>query len=219
MDAVAPVVDEAPPVHARPQFRSFKRSERMPRPEAAALREVPAAPLAPDAVPLVSAIPTAAARQRKPLRSLKQSAPAAAPVPPLPAADSKLPVHRHSEQELAEARRRDALAVMAQGAYQLPGAAHPVLLAIGYVLAIGGAAAPTLLDGLSRLTGSFTLGLAFSHGYDLLVGGSLAALPIAGFVLVRKSLSRHHAAFIASIAFFALVFAAIHFIPQLRHAT
>ena len=143
--------------------------------------------------------------------------PSGAPAPL--AADSKLPVHRHSDAELAEVRRRDALAVMSQDAYQLPEAAHPALLAVGYGLAIGGAAAPILLDGFSRLTASYTLGMAWGSGYHLLTGCTLAALPVAAFICLRKSLSRHHAAFIAVIVFFALVFAVLHYFPQLRNAT
>jgi hypothetical protein len=113
---------------------------------------------------------------------------------------------------LAEVRRRDALAVLSQGAYQLPGAAHPALLSLGYLLAMGGAAAPILLDWTSRLTESYTLGTAFSSGYHLLTACTLAALPIAGFIYFKKTLSRHHAAFISIIVFFALVFAVLHYL-------
>ncbi|MEI6656268.1 MAG: hypothetical protein WCP45_16010 [Verrucomicrobiota bacterium] len=139
-------------------------------------------------------------------------------VVPVPT-ESKLPIRRHSEEELAEARRRDALAVISQGGCSLPSAAHPALLAIGYILAIGGAAAPALLDYISRMTGSYTLGGSFSGGYHLLTIGTLAALPVAAFIYFRKSLSHHHSAFIAIIAFIALVFASLHYFPHLRNAT
>ena len=223
-DAMTPVDDDPPHVHARPQFRSFKRSERLheplPQPEIEARREASDPASEPSLLPRVPVIPVAGSRQARPVRSLKRSEQAPAPAPLAPAADSQLPVHRHTEQELAEARRRDALAVMEQGVYQIPGAAHPALLAIGYVLAIGGAAAPSLLDGLVMLTGDYRLGQACSQGYHVLTGCTLAALPIAGFIHCRKTLSRHHAAFIAVIVFFALVFAVLHyFFPQLRHAT
>jgi len=223
-DAMTPVDDDPPHVHARPQFRSFKRSERLherlPQPEIEARRDMPEPAAEPNRLPRVPAYPVAGSRQARPVRSLKRSEQAPVPAPVMPAADSPLPVHRHTEQELAEARRRDALAVMAQGVYQIPGAAHPVLLAIGYLLAIGGAAAPSLLAGLVLLTGDYRLGMACSQGYHILTGCTLAALPIAGFIQFRKTLSRHHAAFIAVIVFFSLVFAVLHyFFPQLRHAT
>lgn len=216
-DAMTPVDDGPPHVRARPPFRSFKRSERLPQPELEVLREAPDPAAQPSLLPRVPVIPVAASRQAKPLRSLKQSAPTPAPVAAAP--DSKLPVHRHSEQELAETRRRDALAVISQGAFHIPCAAHPSLLAIGYVLAIGGAATPFLLDQLSGLTGSYMLGMACSQGYHVLTASTLAALPIAGFIFFSKTLSRHHAAFIAVIVFFALVFAVLHYLPLLRHAT
>ena len=157
----------------------------------------------------------------RPTQPLKRSGVVRTPAPSPVATqtDGILPVRRHSEEELAAARRRDALAVIAHGAYQLPRAAHPALLAIGYVLAIGGAAAPTLLDGISSMTGSFTLSGSFSGGYHLLTIGTLAALPVAAFIYWKKSLSHHHSAFIAIIAFIALVFACLHYFPLLRNAT
>lgn len=209
--------DDTPPqVDARPQLRSFKLSEHSSQPQAAASAE-------PDGTAQVPGLPAGAARRpEKPIRPLQRSGLAPAPAPEVgatPATAGKLPAQRHSPRELAEARRRDALAVISHGAYQTPRAAHPLLLALGYVLAIAGAAAPALLDGLSQLTGSYTLGLACGGGYHLLSGGALLALLIAGFIGLRKSLSRHHAAFIACIGFFALVFAAIHYLPQFRHAS
>jgi hypothetical protein len=198
--------------------RAFRHPERSPQPPPAALWDAPA----PDSTPPLPDVVALAAPQRpRPLHSLKKSELAAAPAaaPRAAAADSKLPLHRHGDDELAAARRRDALAVMSHGSYQLPRAAHPLLLALGYLLALGGAAAPAALDGLSRLTGSFALGLACGSGYHLLTATTLAALPLAAFIHTTKTLSRHHAAFIASIVFFALVFAVLHYFPQLRHAT
>ncbi len=209
------LLDEPPPhVPGRPQARAFRRPERRGQPPPAALWESPA-PSSTPPPPVVVAL--AAPPRPRPLRALKKSESVAPPA--AAAAEGRLPVHRHGDEELAAARRRDALAVMSHGSYQLPGAAHPLLLALGYLLALGGAAAPVLLDGLSRLTGSYALGLACGSGYHLLTAGTLAALPVAAFIHVRKTLSRHHAAFIASIVFFALVFAVLHYFPQLRHAT
>lgn len=220
-DAMAPPEPTPPRVHARPQVHSFKRSERSFQPPAEPVRVSQSPTAERGGLPQPTLLPVAASLPARPVRSLKKSeqAPAPATVPAPSAADGNLPTRRHSEQELAEARRRDALAVLAQGTYQLPRAAPPFILAIGYVLAIGGAAAPTLIDWLSRLTGSYTMGLACGSGYHLLTCATLAALPVAAFIHLKATLSRHHAAFIASIVFFALVFAVLHYFPQLRHAT
>ena len=228
--AMIPADNGPPQAHTRPQWRSFKRSENSPHPILVTplldtpilatpilgtpLQSASSAPPAPFGLPRTPLLPVEASRHLKPSRPLQPAASVAHPV-----ADSQLPHQRHSPQELALARRRDALAVISHGAYQLPAAAHPVILACGYLLAIVGTAAPTLLDGLSRLTGSYTLGMAWSHGYHLLTACNLAALPIAAIIFARKSLSRHHAAFMAIIVFFALVFALIHYFSQLRHAT
>lgn len=183
--------------------------------------EAPSPPPAPVALDEAVALTPLASSHHRPIRSFKKSEQLPAPAgPPAPsAAIGKIPAHRHSQQELAEARRRDALEVMTHGTYQLPKAAHPALLAIGYVLAIGGAAAPFLLDCISRIVGSYTLSASCGGGYHVLTAASLAALPVAALIHVKRTLSRHHAAFIAVIAFFALVFAVLHYIPQLRHAT
>lgn len=45
------------------------------------------------------------------------------------------------------------------------------------------------------------------------------ALLIALYILVRRPLSRHHAGFIGIITLLALVFAALHYFPYLRHAS
>ena len=70
----------------------------------------------------------------KPVRSLRKSeqAPPVIATPAAPPPDSKLPIHRHSDQEIAEIRRREALAMMTPAAepetrHRPPGAAHPRL--------------------------------------------------------------------------------------------
>ncbi|MEI6605929.1 MAG: hypothetical protein WCP35_11505 [Verrucomicrobiota bacterium] len=259
--------DKGPPeVQAKPQSRSFKRTEPSPKLEGGAPRLSTTAIVLPDTVrwvlperkidilPVMENNASSLAKHETPdgtpvvharleTRRPRQagspsSTPSWMPVVPdkqdacppenpadsgdsaaTPVAGSQLPLHRHSTQELAQARRRDALAVISQGAYQLPTAAHPMFLACGYLLAIGGAAAPTLLSLLSRLTDSYMLGMAWGHGYHLLTGCSLAALAIDALIYIRNTLSRHHAAFIAIIVFFALFFAVIHYYSQLRHAT
>jgi hypothetical protein len=227
-ESTAATLEQAPPIQTPPTQHSLKRSERIPQLHAGPILE-PVAPVlsqierlqTPEPVAPVS--PVAVPHLPKPIRSLKRSEREAAPVKeamakPIPA-DSKLPVHRHSDQEIADIRRRDAVSVIAQGGFELPVLAPIPLLIIGYLLAIGGAAAPTLLDLISRLTDSYTMGNSFGGGYHLLTGCTLAALPIAAFIFIKKTLSRHHAAFITIIVFFALVFAVVHYLPLLRNAT
>lgn len=164
----------------------------------------------------------ATTHEPKPVRSLKRSerlAPTDSPPPKATADHGKLPGHRHSDRELEEIRRRSAVAAIAEGGFELPQAASKPLLGLGYLLAIGGAAAPTLLRLFAKLTESYNMGKAFSEGYHLLLAACLAALPLAAYVALKKTQSRHHAAFIASIAFFALVFSVLHYFPSLKHGS
>ncbi len=206
--------------------RSLKRSERVapPAPEpvvvvaAVPILEAPGGPVEHLAVPTE---PVTAAHEPKQVRSLKRSERMGGPVShsqPRPApADSRLPGHRHSDEELAAIRRRAAMAAIAEGGFEIPEAASTPLIATGYVLALGGAAFPPLLKLLAWLMDSPAVGTVLSSGYHLLVPAALAALPVAAFIYVKKSLSRHHAAFILIIAMLALVFAVLHYIPELRY--
>jgi hypothetical protein len=200
----APVHQPGPkPVH------SLKRSERIPtlpvEEEFATTREIAAHATnrAPDPV----SIP-ASPRGTKPVRSLKKSeqaplpaAPRAAEAPP----SSSLPHHRHSDAEIAEIRRRQALALLDSGPVPNPklAAAHLALIIPGYLLAAVGAVCFVHADFPMAATAIC----------------SLLALGIAGFMFLRRPISRHHAAFIAVIALFVIVFGALHFFPHLRHAT
>lgn len=162
-----------------------------------------------------------APHEPKPVRSLKRSErePVQSPRHATAPANSKLPDHRHSPEELAAIRRQGAIAAIKEGGFELPQAASKPVLALAYFLSIGGAAAPTLLRGLANLSESYQLGQAMSEGYHLLVAGTVASLPLAGYIALKRTQSRHHAAFVAITAFFALVFAVLHYFPQLRHGT
>lgn len=158
----------------------------------------------------------------KPIRSLKRSERQPPPSRPraVPQATSgKLPGFRHSSEELAEIRRRSAVEAIAEGGFEPPASAPKLLLGFGYLLSLGGAAAPTVLGLLAKLTESYQLGMALDEGYHLLLAGCLAALPVAAYIALKKTQSRHHAAFITLIAFFALVFSILHYFPFLRHGT
>ncbi len=187
----APPEPEAPPARHDPKpVRSLKRAERIPPPE----------PHTSKAVHID--VPHLA----KPVRSLRKSeqVPVLVPAPPEPTADSKLPLHRHSDEEIAEIRRREALAMMNPSPPNPKlAAAHVALLIPGYLCAIAGA----------------TCFLSYRFPMAATAACAAVALLISAFVFVRRPLSRHHAAFIAMIALFVLVFGTLHFFPQLRHAT
>jgi hypothetical protein len=175
--------------------RSLKRSERVPV----------LAPEKPETARITPEKATPAPHAPKVVHSLRKSelvpiTPADIHTPPV---DSKLPVHRHSDKELNDLRRKAAIA---QHGAVVPFAAmkaHLALLIPGYLLT---AAA-----------------VACFYYYELSISvtaGCIAvALLIAGFIFVKKPLSRHHAAFISVIALFVIVFGALHYFPQLRHGT
>ena len=193
--AEAPHIEPAPapPSHGPKPVHSLKRSERIPAPSA---EETPAETLTPEPSP----------GSPKLVRSLRKSEqiPVLTPAPVKSSADSKIPFHRHSDDEIAAIRRRDALAMMDT---HVPNpklaAAHPALLIPGYLLAISGASCFIFYEVPMAAT----------------AGCAAAALLISGFIFARRPISRHHAGFIAIIALLVLVFGALHFFPHLRHAT
>jgi hypothetical protein len=189
----APPAEAAPSHHGPRQVHSLKRSER--NPDAAS------------AEPLLRSVTTAPQPQVTKLDSPpRKSAQGRIATPTVTdsASHSKLPEHRHTDQELNELRRREAIAMLAAAKPDPRLArAHPILLIPGYLLAFAGA-------------------LCF-YDYQLPLNAAAscaaAALLIAAFVCLRRPLSRHHAAFIAVITLFVIVFGALHYFPQLQHAT
>ncbi len=140
-------------------------------------------------------------REPKQVRSLRKSE--QIPLSPvhLPAPDSTLPTHRHSEEEIQKIRRQEPLG--APASHLLSHKAHPVIVIPGYLFAIASAVG--------------------YHFYDLQIpvtGPCVAvALLFAGFIYFKKPLSLHHAAFIAVMSLFVIVFGALYYFPQLRHGT
>ena len=190
-------VDPTPsPVSRGPKpTHSLKRSERTP---SGPVENPPAAPST-VAEPVAEQVP-------KLVRSLKKSeqGPVSQPDPTATSRlDSKIPFHRHSDQELSEIRRREALAMMQARPNPKLAVAHPALLAPGYILAIAGASCFYFYEFPMEATAAC----------------AAAALLIAGFIFLRRPISRHHAAFIAVIALFVIVFGALHYFPHLQHAT
>ena len=124
----------------------------------------------------------------------------AAPVEVDPA--SGLPLHRHSEQELADLRRRGMFETQNE-ALRLPvRRARGVWVICGYLLAAS-AAVPVYRD----------------IPMVLPVVIAAAALGFAAFLFFLRPYSRHHGAFISVVVLFVLIYAALHYFPQLRHAT
>jgi hypothetical protein len=188
----------AAPAQAPRPVRSLKRSERTPT--IPGEEPAPAQPTAP-----ATHLSTAAVPQQKLVHSLRKSE--LVPITPAeihtPPPGSILPVHRHSDQELNELRRKAAITAQAPAVYYAKIRAHLALLIPGYLSAVAG-------------------GICF-YCYELSIGitaGCVAvALLLASFIFVKKPLSRHHAAFISVIALFVIVFGALHYFPQLRHGT
>ena len=149
--------------------------------------------------------PTPVVRGPKRIHTLRKSAtPPLAPAPrDIPAVSSKLPNRRHNDDEINAIRRREALALLTPVVNPKLSAAHPALLIPGYLTALAG-------------TAPF-----FFHPVPITIPASCVAcsLLVAAFIARRKTLSLHHAAFIAVISLFVIVFAALHYYPQLGHAT
>lgn len=152
------------------------------------------------------------------VRSLRKSEQGPVHTPPPPAPDSKLPIHRHSDKELNEIRRRETLAMIGTPIMPQTHTAHLSLVIIGYLLAIIGGVAVAIPDYLAEVARDF----GFYHDYfEKILTATCAglALPIAAFIYFRKPFSRHHAAFIGVITLFVIIFGALHYFPQLRHGT
>jgi len=187
--------EPAPAAHGPKAPHTFKRSERMTSVPAEEPLSVHVAKPEPAPEPVTKLV-----------RSLKKSeqGPVFQPDPTATSSlDARIPFHRHSDKELAEIRRREALAMMQVPPNPKLAVAHPALLAPGYILAIAGASCFYFYEFPMAAT----------------AGCAATALLISGFIFLRRPISRHHAAFIAVIALFVIVFGALHYFPQLQHAT
>jgi hypothetical protein len=144
-------------------------------------------------------------RAPKPVRSLRKSERkpgtgiARLESPP----DSSLPHCRHSNDEIEQIRRREMLQMMNTTPNRRLFPAHPALIAPGY------------------LTTAIAAGGIWFYQIPLwaTAAGVALALSIASCIVLLHPVSRHHAAFIAVLAFLLLAFSALHYFPHLRHAT
>ena len=147
----------------------------------------------------------ASAKPPKVIRSLRKSeqVPLSASPLPTPSPNSKIPSFRRSDEEIREQRRQEAIAAAAPAPHPKTLIAHPLLILPGYLAAIAGAVGFQFYALEIRLTGICVL----------------VALLFAGFIFLKKTYSRHHAAFIAVMALLVIVFGTLHYFPQLRHGT
>jgi hypothetical protein len=158
---------------------------------------------APAPLPVPAAPPPPAPPGPRQVRSLRKSeqGPLSAVRPPRP--DSKLPIHRRSDQELNEIRRQEALSLIAPPAHPQSLTAHLAIVIPGYLFAIAGAVCYYFYQLEIQFTASCVA----------------AAVIVAAFIYFKKPLSRHHAAFIGVMALFVIIFGALYYFPQLRHGT
>lgn len=199
--AAAPTLEPLPVADppAPKVVRSLKRSERIPVLPVEE-EDDEGAPRQEAAIPGKTVLP--ALQVSRTVRSLKKSeqGPIELHEPP---ADSKLPQHRHSDREIGEIRRREALAAVTTQAPPKPMVAHLAMIIPGYLAAIAG-------------------GVCF-HYYELSIGVTATcvaiALLVAAFIFIKRPLSRHHAAFISVMTLFVIVFGALYYFPQLQHGT
>ncbi len=186
--------------------RSLKRSERIPILPLDD-HELSPHPAVPAAVKIPASSPLPVAPGLRPVRSLRKSEQAPLPAQrPEPAPDSSLPIHRHSDHELNDIRRREALAALAQEVRPPVLSAHFSVIIAGYLSVVSAG--------------------VFFHFYDLAkhllpvtASGVVVSLLCAAFIFFKKPLSRHHAAFISVAALFVIVFGTLHYFPQLQHGT
>ena len=182
------------------QVRSLRRSDRNPvvppendhqwSPE----NESPALPISPGVI--VSPSPRAVHSLRK-----SEQLPLSRIQPPAP--DSSLPIHRHSPEEIREIRRQEILAMQKVAVEQVSQKAHWIVVLPGYLFA------------LAAIVGCYY----YEFGIQITVGCLAVSFLVAGFLLIRKPYSRHHAAFIGVMSLLIAIFSVLYYFPQLRYGT
>lgn len=140
----------------------------------------------------------------KPVHSLRKHE---LPLAPAPAVTQKtaLPSQRHDPRDVAQIRKREALAALRQpgtdpAAHLRSQTASPFLYVPGYLIAI--AAGVTIYQRAHFITPAVLLGLATA---------------IVLFIAVRKPRSRHHAALLFIVVFLTLAFGALHYAPLFQN--
>ena len=189
--------------HEPKLVQSLKRSERIPV-LSAEEGDPPHAPEPHPALPISSS--ALAPVGPKVVRSLRKSEQGPRSATQAPAPDSRLPIHRHGDDQLNRIRRQEALAQPTPPPHPLTLAAHPLMVIPGYLFALAGGTYFCFYD-IERQQMLITISCV------------IAALAIALFIFLKKPFSRHHAAFIAVVSLLVIVFGALYYFPQLQHGT
>lgn len=199
---VAPPLAPPPPPPAMPGVIGKVEEPPAPAPPQPASGAEPVTHLDPITIPLR---PQKAVI--KPSHSLRKQELPLAPAPAAPSPHrTELPAQRHDPRDVAQIRKREALAKLQQ-----PGAdpadhirkqtASPSLYVPGYLLA--SAAALAAFRDVHYITPAALIGIA---------------IMIMVFIAWRKPRSRHHAALLFIAVFLTLVFGALHYAPLFQNA-
>lgn len=187
-------VAESPPK----QVRSLRRSDR--NPVSSPGHELPrGAEHESSSVPPASAVSVASSSRA--VHSLRKSEQLPLSQIRTPAPDSSLPIHRHSPEEIREIRRQEVLAMQKVAGEQVSHKAHWIIVIPGYLFALA------------------ALGCCYYYQLGIQITASclLVSFLVAGFLLIRKPYSRHHAAFIGVMSLLIAIFSILYYFPQLRY--
>jgi hypothetical protein len=197
----SPLAPLPPPSPAMPEGMGKAEEPPAPAPPQPASDADPVTHLDPPALPIR---PQKAVI--KPSHSLRKQEIPLAPAPVAPSRQrTELPARRHDPRDVAQIRKREALAQLRQ-----PGGdptdhlrkqkASPFLYVPGYLLAF--AAALTAFRDDHYITPAALTGIATM---------------IMVFIAWRKPRSRHHAALLFIVVFLTLVFGALHYAPLFKY--
>lgn len=129
---------------------------------------------------------------------------------------SSMPTYRHTEEQLQEIRRLNAIHNLTPTPPDFRMAAAPFWWLIpAYTFAIAGIALsfPQINDAI------LPFGSGMVTKFVVVVVAELFALAFAGFIFVRRFYSRHHSAILVVIASFTLLLAFFHFFPNFQHGS
>lgn len=150
-------------------------------------------------IPVVDTTPVAIAAPRSLRKSEREPVLHVVPAPP---PDSPLPVHRHSDEELAALRRRSVFDTQEHAVRMPVRRAHPALVIGCYLVAVSPA-------------------LMIYHNLPILLPAAsvVFAMGLGGYLFFLRPYSRHHGAFLGIVCLFVITYGALHYFPHLRHAT
>lgn len=193
---------QSPVAHGPKPVHSLKKSEQIPGASFHVEMPVPEQP----AIHLDPEVP--AQRAPKQVHSLKKSEQGPVYAQPLTdtPASSKLPHHRHTDEELQRLRRQQTI----ESNLHQPAAdkrfkhIHSAIPAVAYIVA---------LAGLAWIKWPFEFPLAACLACETV------AIAVGILALVKYPLSRHHGAFLIVIPSIILIFSILHYFPHLKYGT